>query len=91
MKSLKKSCVLVLVLFFGVLQVWATPVCGEDLYARFKNPPMENRPFVRWWWTGDKVNIDELRREIDVMKANGIGGAEINPIKFTPDDDLGIP
>jgi len=52
----------------------------EELYAIFQEPPAEARPFVRWWWNGDCIEVDELERELDVMKAAGIGGVEINPI-----------
>ena len=60
------------------------------LYSIFKNPPAIYRPFVRWWWNGDKVEPDELARELRLLKEAGIGGVEINPIKF-PDrtNDLG--
>ncbi|MEN8228771.1 MAG: glycosyl hydrolase [Bacteroidota bacterium] len=57
-----------------------TPASSDDLYALFKNPPSEARPFVRWWWNGNCIEEDELQRELDVMKAAGIGGVEINPI-----------
>ncbi len=53
---------------------------SDDLYALFENPPTEARPFVRWWWNGDCIEVDELQRELDLMKAAGIGGVEINPI-----------
>lgn len=53
---------------------------SEDLFDLFNNPPSDARPFVRWWWNGDCIEIDELQRELDVMKAAGIGGVEINPI-----------
>ena len=48
----------------------------------FKNPPAESRPFVRWWWNGNKVNKEEIARELDVLKEAGFGGVEINPIQF---------
>lgn len=48
------------------------------------------RPFVRWWWNGNKIERDELARELRVLKAAGIGGVEINPIKFpSRTDDMG--
>lgn len=53
-----------------------------DLYKLFQSPPAMYRPFVRWWWNGDKVEKDELIRELRMMKDAGIGGVEINPIKF---------
>ncbi len=61
-------------------QTGESGVSSDELYAVFKEPPPEARPFARWWWNGDCVEIDELERELDVMKAAGIGGVEINPI-----------
>ncbi|MEP6747696.1 MAG: glycosyl hydrolase [Bacteroidota bacterium] len=65
---------------------------ATDLYQLFKNPPTSCRPFVRWWWNGDKIEKAELSRELRLLKAAGIGGVEINPIKFPQrTDDLGKP
>ncbi|HVU58646.1 MAG TPA: glycosyl hydrolase [Puia sp.] len=63
-----------------------------DLYTIFQDPAGQYRPFVRWWWNGDRVTAEELLREMDVMKAAGIGGVEINPIRFPEEADaMGIP
>ena len=51
----------------------------NDLYELFKNPPAVYRPFVRWWWNGNKVNKEELARELSILKNAGIGGVEITP------------
>ncbi len=32
---------------------------------------------VRWWWFGAAVEKPEIQRELEQMKANGIGGAEL--------------
>ena len=62
----------------------------EQLYAEFRQPASEYHPFVRWWWNGDKVEADELVRELRLLKDAGIGGVEINPIAFpTYCDSLG--
>ena len=62
----------------------------EQLYAEFQQPASKYRPFVRWWWNGDKVEADELVRELHLLKEAGIGGVEINPIAFpTYCDSLG--
>jgi hypothetical protein len=53
-----------------------------ELYRGFQNPPVGARPFVRWWWNGDRLSRQEILRELDVMKEAGIGGVEINPIRF---------
>ena len=34
-----------------------------ELYQIFKNPDVNYRPYVRWWWNGDKVNKAELARK----------------------------
>ncbi len=82
----------------GPLSAIATTVSGEgntkfsnsDLYKLFKNPESKYRPFVRWWWNGDKVEAKELIRELHLLKEAGIGGVEINPISFpSTGDDLG--
>jgi hypothetical protein len=54
----------------------------NDLYKLFENPDIHYRPFVRWWWNGNKIEKSELLRELKVLKAAGIGGVEINPISF---------
>ncbi|MDR0844380.1 MAG: glycoside hydrolase family 2, partial [Tannerella sp.] len=63
----------------------------DPLYTLFRQPPGAAKPFVRWWWNGDKLSAKEILRELDVLKTNGIGGVEINPIAFPGGDDLGIP
>ena len=64
----------------------------EQLYEAFQQPTSEYHPFVRWWWNGDKVEADELVREMRLLKEAGIGGVEINPIAFpTYCDSLGKP
>ena len=89
------------VLSAGCVAANSIPVCGSgplnskeihfdaDLYKLFKNPDSIYRPFVRWWWNGDKVEAKELIRELHLLKEAGIGGVEINPISFpSSGDDL---
>lgn len=52
----------------------------DPLYAAFREPTPQHRPFVRWWWNGARVDQTEILRELDVMKDSGIGGVEINTI-----------
>ena len=54
----------------------------EEMYQAFQQPTSEYCPFVRWWWNGDKVEAEELVREMRLLKEAGIGGVEINPIAF---------
>ena len=41
----------------------AAKLTGPDaLYKQFQDPDNRYRPFVRWWWIGDKVEAEELVR-----------------------------
>ena len=64
-----------------------TKLSSRQLYSQFQKPDTRYRPFVRWWWNGDRVNAEELIRELHIMKEAGIGGVEINPIEFPAGDD----
>ena len=83
MKQLKP---LLLLIGFGLLLCRCQPknegMPTEQLYAEFQQPASQYRPFVRWWWNGDKVEAEELVRELRLLKEAGIGGVEINPIAF---------
>jgi len=60
------------------------------LYEIFQNPPNSSKPYVRWWWNGNRLTKEEILRELDLLKDAGIGGVEINPIKFPGGETLGI-
>ncbi|PIF46693.1 glycosyl hydrolase family 2 [Chryseobacterium sp. 52] len=62
----------------------------KSLFKIFTNPENQYRPFVRWWWNGNKIEKKELARELRILKEAGIGGVEINPISFPlRTDDMG--
>src|SRR6266567_361212 len=48
-----------------------------DLHAGFTHPPDDCRIMMRWWWFGPSATKPELQRELEQMKAAGIGGVEI--------------
>src|SRR5271170_7530460 len=64
-------------LTIGLLLSPITLFCQVDLKQQFQNPPAEFRPMVRWWWFGIAVEKGELLLELQQMKADGIGGAEL--------------
>lgn len=45
--------------------------------SEFNSPDIKNAPFTRWWWPGNDVSQEELKREIDVFHDNHFGGVEI--------------
>jgi len=53
------------------------PMHSAQVRQQFAAPSKKYRPLVRWWWPGDDVEEGELRREIEALDKNGIGGAEI--------------
>ncbi|SHF97617.1 alpha-L-rhamnosidase [Mariniphaga anaerophila] len=91
--ALSAGCVAI-----GNIPAWGTDSLLADnashnvnLSNAFRNPESKYHPFVRWWWNGDKVQKEEIIRELHLLKEAGIGGVEINPIAFpSSGDDLGI-
>jgi hypothetical protein len=75
--------------FFLLALALAPALAGAEgpdpLLAAFREPPARLRPFVRWWWNGSRVDEAEIRRELDVLRAAGIGGVEINTIAMRDD------
>lgn len=68
---------------------------ARSLEDVFRNPPKDARPRFRWWWPGDAVTDEELRREIDLIDAAGFGGAEIqamgpNFVKLSPEQKAAV-
>src|SRR5882724_11808435 len=47
------------------------------LQKSFANPPDDCRIMMRWWWFGPAATKPEVQRELEEMKAAGIGGVEI--------------
>jgi hypothetical protein len=71
---------------FASLAVVATLLAASSLFAAgdigqlqssFDQPPDDARIMVRWWWFGTAVTKPEIQRELEVMKAGGIGGVEV--------------
>ena len=48
-----------------------------QLQRSFDQPPDDARIMARWWWFGTAVTKPELEREMNVMKAGGFGGFEV--------------
>jgi hypothetical protein len=38
------------------------PGTADDLWDGLREPPAEARPFVRWWWNGNRVTEAEAPR-----------------------------
>jgi hypothetical protein len=60
------------------------PPVLDDVFdlALFAEPPLESRPYVRFWWPGAAVDEAELAAEIRLLRERGFGGVEIQPFTF---------
>ena len=54
----------------------------DALFRAFRDPDTQARPFVRWWWNGLRITKQEIARELRLLTQVGIGGVEINSIRF---------
>ncbi len=50
--------------------------------AEFKKPKLSFGPMARWWWPGNDVTKEELKREINLFADNGFAGVEVQPMNL---------
>lgn len=60
------------------------PASLDGLANSFRQPPDAWRPWCYWWWIHGCVTRDGIVRDLDHMKAKGIGGAMVNQFGFGP-------
>jgi hypothetical protein len=61
----------------GALPTLRAQTTIAQLKTQFEHPPDDSRPMMRWWWFGVAVEKPEIRRELEEMRADSIGGAEL--------------
>lgn len=54
-----------------------SPAQSPSLEESFRNPPLKARPYVWWHWMGSNFSKEGITRDLEAMKACGIGGATI--------------
>ena len=71
-------------LFFGLmlshsgrLSAQVSREDGAALEARFLRPTTEMRPYAWWHWMGSNFSKEGITRDLEAMKASGLGGATI--------------
>jgi hypothetical protein len=50
---------------------------SEELESLFLNPPTSVKPYVWWHWMGSNFSKSGITKDLEAMKAAGIGGATI--------------
>ena len=71
-------CLALFLLALGAVGQNPDPLAA--LHESFAHPPDDSRIMMRWWWFGPAVTKPELQRELEQMKAAGIGGVEITTL-----------
>ncbi|MBW6537585.1 MAG: hypothetical protein K0B11_21430 [Mariniphaga sp.] len=61
----------VFILFFGA--------CKQEQVV-WPESSQDSKPWTRWWWPGNAVDEENIRRELQEMADAGIGGVEITSI-----------
>lgn len=78
----------------GIGLGWTALACaafGQALETEFADPPVDSRPGAFWCWLNGSMTKEQITRDLQEMKAKGMGGAEIwdvsalrNPGGFVP-------
>ena len=55
----------------------AVSAADASLESRFREPPAEARPYVWWHWMGANISREGITKDLEAMKAAGIGGATV--------------
>jgi hypothetical protein len=64
-------------LAFTVLSACAGVAGAGTLEEDFRDPPVATRPYVWWHWMGPNFSKAGITKDLEAMKAAGIGGATI--------------
>jgi len=51
-----------------------------SLEEQFLNPPTSAKPYVWWHWMGSNFSKEGITKDLEAMKAEGIGGGEFHAI-----------
>ncbi|HSP42290.1 MAG TPA: glycosyl hydrolase [Luteolibacter sp.] len=69
----------------------ATSAAGGSLEHEFANPPVGSRPGAFWCWLNGNMTPEQITRDLEEMKAKGMGGAEIWDVQALRNPDDFIP
>jgi hypothetical protein len=65
---------LTVLLSFSIMLVKAQEV------AQWPQITSTTKPWTRWWWMGNAVDFENIKKSLIEFKEAGIGGVEISPI-----------
>lgn len=68
-------------IFSGMVSCEVQPENSEEVYRQleegFKNPPVSAQPKNYWWWMNGYTDSATMVKELEDMKAAGIGGLDL--------------
>lgn len=64
---------------------------GDPLAEGFAAPPLAARPRALWAWINGNTDLSEITRELEEVKAKGMGGLDIWDIRPVVDNDHVVP
>lgn len=67
----------VFILFTALFLLQFSFAQKHDLEVAFKQPPTKAKPYVWWHWMGSNFSKVGITKDLEAMKAQGIGGATI--------------
>ena len=82
MRMLRLPCLITLAVMtvLGWLHAQSPVESLSPLAQVFDAPPDDARVMMRWWWFGPAVTPEGLDRDLEAMKAAGLGGVEVQPV-----------
>jgi hypothetical protein len=80
-----------LTIFLSLLFAFQLSAQTDSLKSVFLNPPESAKPWVFWYWMQAAVSREGITTDLEAMKANGIGGVYLVPIKGVATPPLIIP
>jgi hypothetical protein len=68
-----------LLLGIAASAIFVSPLRADEssLENDFRNPPSKAQPFVWWHWLGPNFSKEGITKDLEAMKASGVGGATI--------------
>lgn len=62
---------------FSCKHLTNTPSKNDVVPPNFGVDPIASKPYARYWWFASEIQKDDVRFNLDWLKANGFGGVEI--------------
>lgn len=79
--SRRKGALLLASAIVALLTICGSVVAQDSqvgLREGFADPPSGYGEVPFWWWTGEKLDVDRLKQQLDELKKKGISGVQVN-------------